>query len=157
MFNSIVLFTDNILRLHHNEIEHEYDAISGKNDRTAQICLVSTLNCIVTQKLSVKRAILGLQPREKAAMLVVKTKEIFPLICIKIEFISQRREMLLFLTTNMAAVMSLANQQFCAKIISTYLFLCMKCSCRIKTKISHEIKQREQTIIFCDFFFLKSA
>ena len=77
MFNSIVLFTDNILRLHHNEIEHEYDAISGKNDRTAQNCLVSTLNCIVTQKLYVKRAILGLQPRDKAAMLVVKTKEIF--------------------------------------------------------------------------------
>ena len=32
-------------------------------------------------------------------------------ICIKIEFISQRRETLLFLTTNMAAVTSLANQQ----------------------------------------------
>ena len=32
-------------------------------------------------------------------------------ICIKTEFISQRRETLLFLTTNMAAVTSLANQQ----------------------------------------------
>ena len=30
----------------------------------------------------------------------------------KIEFSSQRREMLLFLTTNMAAVTSRANQQF---------------------------------------------
>ena len=30
----------------------------------------------------------------------------------KIEFGCQRREMLLFLTTNMAAVMSCANQQF---------------------------------------------
>ena len=33
-------------------------------------------------------------------------------ICIKIEFISQRRETLLFLTTNMSAVTSLANQHF---------------------------------------------
>ena len=33
------------------------------------------------------------------------------IISFKIEFISQRREMLLFLTTNMAAVTSLANQQ----------------------------------------------
>ena len=31
----------------------------------------------------------------------------------KIEFSSQRREMLLFLTTNMAAVTSRANQQLC--------------------------------------------
>ena len=44
--------------------------------------------------------ILGLQPRDKAAMLVVE------------EFTwNQRREMLLFLTTNMAAVMACANQQ----------------------------------------------
>ena len=56
----------------------------------------------------------------------------------------------------MAAVMSLANQQLCAEIISTYLFLCMKCSCRIKTKISHEIKQKEQTIIFFAIFFFLS-
>ena len=33
-------------------------------------------------------------------------------ICMKIEFCSQRREMLLFLTTNMATVTSRANQQF---------------------------------------------
>ena len=38
-------------------------------------------------------------------------KKFFGKICIKIAFISQRREMLLFLTTNMAAVTSLANQQ----------------------------------------------
>ena len=57
--------------------------------------------------------ILGLQPRDKAAMLGVKTKEYFLLrICMKIEtFSSQRREMLLLLTTNMAAVTSRANQQ----------------------------------------------
>ena len=34
----------------------------------------------------------------------------------KIEFSSQRREMLLFLTTNMAAVTSRANQQYREKI-----------------------------------------
>ena len=39
-------------------------------------------------------------------------KKFFGKICIKIEFISQRRETLLFLTPNMAAVTSLANQQF---------------------------------------------
>ena len=33
-------------------------------------------------------------------------------IYVKIEFSSQRREMLLFLTTNMAAVTSRANQQY---------------------------------------------
>ena len=39
-------------------------------------------------------------------------KKILGKICIKIEFISQRRKTLLFLTTNMAALTSLANQQF---------------------------------------------
>ena len=39
-------------------------------------------------------------------------KKFFGKICIKIEFISQRRETLLFLTPNMAAVTSLANQQY---------------------------------------------
>ena len=39
-------------------------------------------------------------------------KNFFCKMCIKIEFISQRRETLLFLTTNMAAVTSLANQQY---------------------------------------------
>ena len=35
----------------------------------------------------------------------------------KIEFSSQRREMLLFLTTNMAAVTSRANQQYGMRVI----------------------------------------
>ena len=57
--------------------------------------------------------ILGLQPRDKAAMLGVNTIEFFfsRSIYMKIEFTSQRREMLLFLTTNTAAVTSPANQQ----------------------------------------------
>ena len=50
------------------------------------------------------RRILGLQPRDKAAMLVMCWWSIpqifFRRICMKIEFSSQRREMLLFLTTN---------------------------------------------------------
>ena len=41
----IALFTDNILP-HYNEIEHECEAISGKNDKIARNCLVSTFNCI---------------------------------------------------------------------------------------------------------------
>ena len=36
----------------------------------------------------------------------------------KIEFSSQRREMLFFLTTNMAAVTSPANQQFKGNMLS---------------------------------------
>ena len=58
--------------------------------------------------------VLGLQPRDKAAMLGVKTMQFFSRrIYMKIEFSSQRREMLyLFLTTNMAAVTSRASQQF---------------------------------------------
>ena len=54
----------------------------------------------------------GLQPRDKAAMLGVNTIEFFSgIIYMKIVFSSQGREMLLFLTTNMAAVTSRANQQ----------------------------------------------
>ena len=45
----IALFTDNILHLHHNEIKHECEVISGKTDKIARNCLVSTLNCIVMQ------------------------------------------------------------------------------------------------------------
>ena len=42
----------------------------------------------------------------------------------KIEFSSQRREMLLFLTTNMAAVTSRANQQYAHRsILKKYVFL----------------------------------
>ena len=52
-------------------------------------------------------------PRDKAAMLGVNTTEFCSRnIYMKIELTSQRREMLLFLTTNMAAVKSRANQQF---------------------------------------------
>ena len=60
--------------------------------------------------------ILGLQPREKAAMLVSfgwQYNIIFSWrIYMKIEFSSQREEMLLDLSSNMAAVTSCANQQF---------------------------------------------
>ena len=57
--------------------------------------------------------ILGLQPRDKAAMLGVGTIELFSRrIYMKIEVTSQRREMLLFLTTKMAAVTSSTNQQY---------------------------------------------
>ena len=57
--------------------------------------------------------ILGLQPRDKAAMLGVRKKELFSRrIYMKIEVTSQRREMLLFLTTKMAAVTSPANQKY---------------------------------------------
>ena len=48
-------------------------------------------------------------------------KKFFCKICIKIEFISQRRATLLFLTTNMAAVTSLANKQF-ALVLSQTMF-----------------------------------
>ena len=49
-----------------------------------------------------------------------ENKRIFPWrICMKIVFSSQRREMLLFLTTNMAAVTSSANQQYSERC-STY-------------------------------------
>ena len=55
----------------------------------------------------------GLQPRDKAAMLGVNTIAFFSgRIYMKIVFSSQGREMLLFLTTNMAAVTSRANQQW---------------------------------------------
>ena len=55
--------------------------------------------------------ILGLQPREKAAMFVVNTTTVFCRIYLKMEFSSQSRKMLLFLITNIAAVTSHANQQ----------------------------------------------
>ena len=55
--------------------------------------------------------ILSLQPRGKATMLGVSTIELSSRrIYMKIEVTSQRREMLLFLTTKMAAVTSPANQ-----------------------------------------------
>ena len=58
------------------------------------------------------RSTIGLQPRDKAAMLGINTIEYFsPRIYVKIEFTSQGREMLLFLTTTLAAVLSRVNQQ----------------------------------------------
>ena len=57
--------------------------------------------------------ILGLQPRDKAAMLGVSTIELFSRrILMKIEVTSHRREMVLFFITNMAAVTSPANQKY---------------------------------------------
>ena len=57
--------------------------------------------------------ILSFQPRDKATMLGVSTIELFSrIIYMKIEVTSQRREMLLFLTTKMAAVTSPANQKY---------------------------------------------
>lgn len=58
-------------------------------------------------------ALLGLQPREKAAMLMVNIIELFlKEFTYEMEFSSHRREMLLFLIANMAAVTSRANQQY---------------------------------------------
>ena len=57
--------------------------------------------------------ILGFQPRDKATMWGVSAMELFSrIIDIKIEVTSRRREMLLFLTTKMAAVTSHANQKY---------------------------------------------
>ena len=55
-------------------------------------------------------AILGFQPRDKAAMLAVKTIN-QTRIYTKMELSSQRRAMFLLLTSNMAAMTSSANQQ----------------------------------------------
>ena len=57
--------------------------------------------------------ILSLQPRNKETMFGVSTIELFSRrIYMKIEVTFQRREMLLFLKTKMAAVTSPANQKF---------------------------------------------
>lgn len=46
----IALFTDNLqLHLDYSEIKRECEAISSKNGKIAQNCLVYTLNCIVMQ------------------------------------------------------------------------------------------------------------
>ena len=56
--------------------------------------------------------IFGLQPCEKVAMLGDKAIQIFVCrICMKKGFNSQRRETLLFLSIDMAAVTSTVNQQ----------------------------------------------
>ena len=55
--------------------------------------------------------ILSLQPRDMAAMLVVNTMKIISKNLHENGLTSERREMLLFLATNMAAVTSRTNQQ----------------------------------------------
>ena len=54
-----------------------------------------------------------MQPRDQVAVLVFNTIEFFlKEFTLKMEFTSQRTETFLFLTTNMAVVMSRANQQW---------------------------------------------
>ena len=54
-----------------------------------------------------------MQPRDQVAVLVFNKIEFFlKEFTLKMEFTSQRRETFLFLTTNMAVVMSRANQQW---------------------------------------------
>ena len=77
------------------------------NSKNRTFSVISIRFCIAS--------ILGLQPRDKAAMLGVKTKNFSRRIHKKIAFSSQRREMLLFSTINMAAVTSRANQQYGVK------------------------------------------
>ena len=75
---------------------------------------------------------LGLQPRDKAALLGVNNTIFSPRIYMETEFSSQGREMHLFLITNMAAVTSRANQQHvCKSSGENYwfaFFLCEYCS-----------------------------
>ena len=71
----------------------------------------------------IKESILGLQPPDMAAMLVVNTvisKNLY-----ENDFSSQRSEMLLFLTTDMAAATSCTNQQYRKKILirNSFYFL----------------------------------
>ena len=61
----------------------------------------------------------------------------------KIEFRSQRREMLLFLTTNMAAVTSRLNQQ--------YLFILLKHLITDSKELCHEIYQNSNFGNRCQF------
>ena len=56
--------------------------------------------------------VLSLQPRDKATMLGVSQELFSRRIYRKVEVTSQRGEMLLFLTTKMAAVTSPANQKY---------------------------------------------
>ena len=76
----------------------------GPWERALYKCLIIIIISIIIS--------IGLQPRDKVAMLGVKTMEfVLEELHENGEFSSQRREMLLFLTTNMAAVTSRANQQ----------------------------------------------
>ena len=62
--------------------------------------------------LSVLNGILGLQPRDKAAMLDDNAIEFFLRNLHEIGLSSQRREMLLFVSSKVAATKSRANQQY---------------------------------------------
>ena len=74
--------------------------------RSQNLLCLNNLLCISLH------AILGLQPRDKAAMLGANKIAFFSRrIYMEIQFSSQRSEKLLFLTTNMAAVTSHANQR----------------------------------------------
>ena len=89
--------------------------------------------------------IIGLQPRDKAAMLGVNTIAFFSQrIYVKIEFSSQRREILLFLTTNMAAVTSRKKHAITEKWKYTFC-----CSLRENTHsfVWNGDQQREDTFI----------
>ena len=58
----------------------------------------------------------------------------------KIEFSSQRREMLLFLTTNMAAVTSRANQQYFSYLF--YRRIAQECTFSHGSNASHKPRKR---------------
>ena len=63
---------------------------------------------------------LVLQPHDKAAMLGSKQYNFSQRIYMKIEFSSQRREMILFLTTNMATVTSRIQTSYISMQQSSY-------------------------------------
>ena len=88
--------------------------IKAANSRYRRILLKFPLSLKDILALTKKReGILGLQARDKAAMLVFNTTEFFlKEFTLKMEFTSQRREIFLFLTTNMTVAMSRANQQW---------------------------------------------
>ena len=74
----------------------------------------------------------GLQPRQKAAMLGDQYNRIFPRrIYMKMEFSSQKREMPLFSTSNMAAVTSRANQLWHMIISIVIVSLIRKVFCSV--------------------------
>ena len=73
---------------------------------------------------SILDGILGLQPRNKVTMLVVvNTIKFFSNNLHETGFCSQRREMLLFLTTNMAAVTSPTHQQISLRLTEIVHFV----------------------------------
>ena len=89
-----------------------------------------------------------------------QNKRIFPWrIYMKIEFSSQRREMLLFLTTDMAAVTSRANQQF-LKIFQKGAQFCQNSlKCRLWNSFRSATGRRSNCGHFqqCSEVFVKSS